>query len=54
MDIVRALVPFWAVRSFAGGMILLGQCIWVWNLWKTTRANKPYDYRVDLINVEGE
>jgi cytochrome c oxidase cbb3-type subunit 1 len=52
MDMVRALFPFWAVRSFAGGMIVLGQCLWVWNLWQTARREKPYDYRVDLVEPE--
>jgi cytochrome c oxidase cbb3-type subunit 1 len=52
IEIVRAMVPYWGVRTFAGGMILVGQLLWSWNLWKTARTPKPYDYRVDLI--EGE
>lgn len=53
MDIVRAMVPYWAVRAFAGSMVLAGQVIWFWNLWKTARTPKPYDYRVDLVAAEG-
>lgn len=53
MDIVRSMHPFWAVRTFAGGMILVAQLIWVWNMWKTARGSKPYDYRVDLVAEEG-
>jgi cytochrome c oxidase cbb3-type subunit 1 len=51
MDIVDAMHPFWGVRTFAGGMILLGQIVWTYNLWKTARGNKPYDYHVDLVEV---
>lgn len=52
MDIVRSLHGFWAVRTFAGGMILLGQILFVYNLYKTARGGRPYDYRVDLATVE--
>jgi cytochrome c oxidase cbb3-type subunit 1 len=54
MDIVRAMTPFWGVRTFAGGMILAGQVCWAWNLYKTAVTPKPYDYRVDLVHVDGE
>jgi cytochrome c oxidase cbb3-type subunit 1 len=53
MDIVRAMVPYWGVRAFAGTMILLAQFLWAWNLWLTLRNPKPYDYRVDLVAAEG-
>lgn len=52
MDIVDALGPFWQVRTFSGGMILLGQVLFAWNLWITARTPKPYDYRVDLVQPE--
>ena len=52
MDMVRALSPFWAVRTFAGLMILTGQLLWVWNLYMTARTPKPYDYRVDLVEPD--
>ena len=42
----------WAVRTFAGMMILTGQLLWVWNLWLTARTPKPYDYRVDLVEPD--
>ena len=55
MEIVRAMHGFWAVRVFAGGMILTGQLIFLWNMWKTWRGTgKPYDYRVDLATVKGD
>ena len=53
MDIVRAMRSFWWVRSFAGLMIVVGQFIWVYNLWMTTKSNKPYDYTVDLVSEGG-
>jgi len=54
MDIVRAMGPFWSIRTFAGGMILLGQVLFVWNLFMTARAgSRDYDYRVDLVLPEG-
>jgi cytochrome c oxidase cbb3-type subunit 1 len=49
MDIVRMLQPYWAVRTFAGGMILTGLALWIFNLWKTAVERKPYDFRVDLV-----
>lgn len=52
MDIVRALAPFWLVRTLAGGMILAAQVLFAWNLWKTARTKKPYDYRVDIASPE--
>jgi len=51
-DIVNALKPFWDVRTFAGGMILIGQILFVYNMWQTARTPKPYDYRVDLVDPE--
>ncbi len=49
MDIVRTLVPFWGVRTFAGTMVVVGQLLFAWNLYKTATVKKPYDYRVDLV-----
>jgi cytochrome c oxidase cbb3-type subunit 1 len=54
MDIIRALNPFWMIRTFAGAMIVTGQIIWIYNLWMTTKSNKPYDYTVDLVSEGGE
>ncbi len=54
MEIVRAMHGFWAVRTFAGAMILAGQLCFAWNLWKTwTGPKRPYDYRVDLATAGG-
>ena len=40
LEILAALKPFWWVRTFAGGMILVGQVLFVWNLWMTARARR--------------
>lgn len=50
IEIVDMLRPYWAVRTFAGAMIVTGLALWIWNLWKTARTAKPYDYRVDLVD----
>jgi cytochrome c oxidase cbb3-type subunit I len=52
LDIVRALSPYWGVRTFAGGMIVFGQLLFAWNLYKTAVTKKPYDYRVDLVGAQ--
>lgn len=52
MDIVRSLVPFWGIRTFAGAMVVTGQFLFVWNMWKTIKGNKPYDYTRDLVKAE--
>jgi len=49
MEIVRMLQPYWAIRTFAGGMIIAGLLCWCFNLFMTARTKKPYDYRVDLV-----
>ena len=52
LDIVVSLKPFWAVRVFAGSMIVTGQFLFAWNLYMTVRQTpKPYDYRVDLYKA---
>lgn len=53
MDIVESLKPFWGVRTFAGGMIVTGQLLWAWNLYKTARGTTPYDASVDIVKTEG-
>ena len=54
MDIVRGLFPFWWVRMGAGGLILTGQLLFAWNMWKTATTKKAYDYRWDLVDASKE
>ncbi len=41
-DILDASLPFWWVRTFAGGMMLAGLLCWVHNLWMTARGPRVY------------
>jgi cytochrome c oxidase cbb3-type subunit 1 len=41
-DILRASLPFWWVRTFAGGMMLAGLLCWIHNLWMTARGAEAY------------
>jgi cytochrome c oxidase cbb3-type subunit 1 len=52
MDIVEALKPFWGVRTFAGAMIVAGQVLWAWNLYKTAHGSMPYDASRDIVQGE--
>jgi len=41
-DLVLASVPFWWVRTFAGGMLLTGALCALYNMWMTARAGDAY------------
>ncbi|MBI4232127.1 cbb3-type cytochrome c oxidase subunit I [Candidatus Peregrinibacteria bacterium] len=43
-DSITYSIPFWAVRAAAGIMIFIGQVIFVYNLWATTK--KPIENKV--------
>ncbi len=49
MDIVDASVPFWWVRTFAGGLILIGTLCGVYNMWMTARSGSAYVEEKHLI-----
>jgi cbb3-type cytochrome oxidase subunit 1 len=40
---IVASVPFWAIRTFSGLAIALGQVLFAWNLWKSrgSEATSP-------------
>jgi cytochrome c oxidase cbb3-type subunit 1 len=42
VDIVEASVPFWWVRTFAGGLIVSGTLCLIYNMWMTAKSDKPY------------
>lgn len=42
VDIVQASVPFWWVRTFAGGMFVAGLLCLLYNMWMTARSDEPY------------
>ena len=47
-------MPFWMIRTFAGVMIVLGQMIWVYNLYRTAKNPKRLGSEVPMMNLEHE
>ena len=41
-DMIQASVPFWWVRTFAGGMLICGLLCGLYNMWMTARAGGEY------------
>jgi len=54
MDIINASVPFWWVRTFAGGLILAGFMCMLFNMIATARGNVVYDEANHLVPAEAE
>ncbi len=54
MDIVDASVPFWWVRTFAGGLMLIGVLCTLYNMWMTARSDVAYVEERHLIPAEAE
>ncbi len=53
-QIVEASVPFWWVRTFAGGMMLIGFMCMLYNMWMTSRSDVPYRPEEHLVPVNAE
>jgi cytochrome c oxidase cbb3-type subunit 1 len=53
-DIVEASIPFWWVRSFAGGLMLIGFLCMLYNMWLTARAGAAYDEERHLVPAHAE
>lgn len=51
---VIASMPFWMIRTFAGSMIVLGQMIWVYNLYRTAKNPIKLGDSQPTINIEHE
>lgn len=51
---LNASMPFWMVRTFAGTMIVLGQMIWVYNLYRTAKNPKRLGSELPMLNLEHE
>jgi len=51
---LNASMPFWMVRTFAGTMIVLGQMIWVYNLYRTAKNPIRLGSEVPMMNLEHE
>ena len=41
-DIMEASVPFWWVRTFSGGMMIVGLLCMLTNMWMTARSDRVY------------
>ncbi len=54
MDIVDASIPFWWVRSFAGGLMLTGLLCGLYNMWMTARRGAEYREELHLIPANAD
>ena len=54
MDIINASVPFWWVRTFAGGMMLTGFLCMFFNMIATARHDAVYEEERHLVPLEAE
>lgn len=52
VDILAASVPFWWVRTFAGGLILAGSFCAIYNMWATARGKQPYVEEAHFVPAE--
>ena len=53
-DIVQASIPFWWVRTFAGGMMLVGLFCMLYNMWMTVRSNVEYQAENHLVPLTSD
>ncbi len=51
-DIVSASIPFWWVRTFAGGLMLAGLFCGLYNMWMTARSSVAYEEDRHLIPAD--
>lgn len=51
---IIASMPFWMIRAFAGSLIVLGQILWAYNLYKTARFGKELSESAPVINTDIE
>jgi cytochrome c oxidase cbb3-type subunit 1 len=42
MNSVMAIKPYYIVRAIGGAMLLVGQLVFIWNIWKTVKVGKPF------------
>ncbi len=54
IDLVRASVPFWWVRTFAGGMMIVGAMFGVYNMFMTARSGEAYVEEAHLVPLASE
>ena len=54
MDIVTASVPFWWVRTFSGGMLIVGLLCGLYNMWMTRTRGGEYVEENHLIALQAD
>lgn len=54
VDIVEASIPFWWVRTFAGGLFVGGLLCLLYNMWMTTRNTVAYDESLHYVPLTAE
>ena len=52
VDMIQASIPFWWVRTFAGGMMVAGVLCLLYNMWMTTRSEERYVEESHLVPEE--
>jgi cytochrome c oxidase cbb3-type subunit 1 len=53
-ELVTASVPFWWVRTFSGGLMVIGLLCGLYNMWMTARSLVAYDEQNHLIPAEAD
>lgn len=53
-DILEASVPFWWVRTFAGGLMVTGLLCCLYNMWATVRSDRDYEEERHYVPVPAE
>lgn len=43
IDTIKAISPFWILRSIGGWMMIVGACCFVWNMYMTAKVGKPIE-----------
>lgn len=46
IDSVKAVKPYYVVRAIGGATILIGQLVFIWNIWRTVTVGKPFSAEV--------
>lgn len=53
-DIVATSVPYWWVRTFAGGLMIVGLLCVLYNMWMTARSDEAYVEEDHLVPLAAE
>lgn len=53
-DLVATSVPYWWVRTFAGGLMIVGLLCVLYNMWMTARSDVAYVEEAHLVPLAAE